>query len=60
MGGAFLSNFIPSQNKNKDKKISWIHLDIAGVSYLNNETSSRFSGATGETFLSIFKFINRT
>ena len=60
MGGAFLSNFIPSQNKNKDKKISWIHLDIAGVSYLNNETDSRFSGATGETFLSIFKFINRT
>jgi len=56
MGGAFLSNFIPYH---KNKRVPWIHLDIAGVSFLPSETECRFSGATGETFLSIYNFMNR-
>ena len=50
MAGAFLSNFIP---KNTD----WIHLDIAGVDNLRNNTSSRHYGATGEILRSVFTFL---
>ena len=54
MGGAFLSNFIPIIDK---KPIPWVHLDIAGVSYLKDATETRNAGATGETFHSIYNLI---
>ena len=50
MGGAFLSNFIPNKAK-------WIHLDIAGVDMLKNETKMRNYGATGEILRSVFYFL---
>ena len=50
MAGAFLSNFIP-------KKSNWIHLDIAGVDNLKNETNMRHNGASGEILRSILYFL---
>jgi leucyl aminopeptidase len=50
MAGAFLSNFIP-------EKTNWIHLDIAGVDSLNNETKMRNFGATGEILRTLFHFL---
>ena len=50
MGGAFLHNFIPN-------KSNWIHLDIAGVSYLENETNSRITGGTGEILRTLYDFL---
>jgi leucyl aminopeptidase len=50
-GAAFLSNFLPK------KSIKWVHMDNAGVSYNLEDTSSRFSGATGDTFRTLVKFI---
>lgn len=50
MGGAFLSNFVPSNTK-------WIHLDIGGVSYLNNSTKYYCSGATGVGLRMLYQFI---
>ena len=50
MAGAFLSRFIP------DKTI-WIHLDIAGVDEIVNETNMRNYGATGEIMRSVFSFL---
>jgi leucyl aminopeptidase len=50
MAGAFLSRFIPN-------KTIWIHLDIAGVDELNEETNMRNYGATGEIMRSVFSFL---
>ena len=50
MVGAFLSNFIP-------KKSNWIHLDIAGTSYLHHETETRFLGGTGEILRTLYSFL---
>ena len=50
MVGAFLSNFIPN-------KSNWIHLDIAGTSYLDNETNTRFMGGTGEILRTLYQFL---
>lgn len=46
MGGAFLSNFVPP-------KTEWIHMDIAGVDYLSNETTTRSAGALAGGFRTI-------
>ena len=51
MAGAFLSNFIP---KNTD----WIHLDIAGVDNLSQETVMRNYGASAEILRSVFNFLH--
>ena len=50
MAGAFLSNFIP-------KNTSWLHLDIAGVSFLENENKYFSAGATGEGIKLLYNFI---
>ena len=50
MAGAFLSNFIP-------EKSNWLHLDIAGVDNLKNNTNTRHYGATGEILQSLFHFL---
>ncbi len=50
MAGAFLYNFVPN-------KSNWIHLDIAGVSYLSHETNSRISGGTGEILRTVYNFL---
>lgn len=50
MAGAFLSNFIPDNT-------NWIHLDIAGVDFLKSDTANRFSGASAESFRSLFTFL---
>ena len=47
---AFLSHFVPSNT-------DWLHLDIAGVDAINSDTSHRYSGATGETFRTLFQFL---
>ena len=51
MGGAFLHNFIPNKAK-------WMHLDIAGVSYINSENDYLYSGATGYCLRSLFRFLD--
>ena len=51
----FLSKFIPHHNNSK--KIKWIHLDTAGVSYYLTDSKTRFSGATGETFRTLVKYL---
>ena len=51
----FLSKFVP--NHNNSKKIKWIHLDTAGVSYYLTDSKTRFSGATGETFRTLVKYL---
>ena len=58
----FLSKFIPHhQHHNKsdksNKKIKWLHLDTAGVSYYLTDSKTRFSGATGETFRTLVKYL---
>jgi leucyl aminopeptidase len=50
MASAFLYNFIPN-------KSNWMHLDIAGVSYLDKETNSRISGGTGEILRTLYSFL---
>ena len=50
MAGAFLSNFIPT-------KSHWLHLDIAGVDNLKNNTNTRHYGATGIILQSLFHFL---
>lgn len=50
MGGAFLYNFVP-------KNVKWIHLDIAGPSYIHTENKYFFEGATGYGCRSLFRFI---
>ena len=63
----FLSKFIPNHKSNKtkkndksdksNKKIKWLHLDTAGVSYYLTDSKTRFSGATGETFRTLVKYL---
>jgi leucyl aminopeptidase len=53
MGGAFISNFIPENSK-------WIHLDIAGLDYLNESTNMRTIGASGEILRTLFTFLQKT
>ena len=48
--GAFLSNFVP-------KNVKWLHLDIAGVDMLKNDSQYRYSGATGEILRTLFEFL---
>jgi leucyl aminopeptidase len=50
MGGAFLSNFVPS-------KTDWIHLDIASRDFLKSNTENRHSGATAEILRTLFYFL---
>ena len=40
-----------------NKKIKWLHLDTAGVSYYLTDSKTRFSGATGETFRTLVKYL---
>jgi leucyl aminopeptidase len=49
-GGAFIYNFLP------EKSIPWIHLDL-GSSYLEDETSTKYEGATGDAFNSLIRFL---
>ena len=48
LGGVFLSNFIP-------KKTNWMHVDIAGVSF--NENDSIINGATGASIISLYELL---
>ena len=50
MAGAFLSNFVPPNTK-------WIHLDIGGVSFLDNGNNYYCSGATGVGLRMLYQFI---
>ena len=50
MAGAFLSNFVPSG-------VKWIHLDIAGVDEIKNDSSTRYYGAIGESMRTVFYFL---
>jgi leucyl aminopeptidase len=50
MAGAFLYNFVP-------KNVDWIHLDIAGVTYLSHNSKYRTSGATGESLRFLYYFL---
>ncbi len=50
MGGAFLSNFV-SLGKN------WVHLDIAGVSFNENDTPTKYAGATGAIFNTLVNYL---
>lgn len=45
--GAFLSNFVPENT-------SWVHIDIAGIDYLQKETDSRYGGGTGNIIRTLF------
>ena len=53
MAAAFISNFIPD-------KLNWLHLDIASVSYLSNNSELLHSGATGESLQSLFYYLKKT
>jgi leucyl aminopeptidase len=54
MGGAFLKNFVPDT-------IPWVHLDIAGVSFNENDTPTKHAGATGAIFNTLVNYlINNT
>jgi leucyl aminopeptidase len=46
-GGAFLSYFIPGTIDTKQKKVPWVHLDIAGVAETEKELPVYAKGATG-------------
>ncbi len=52
MGGAFLVNFV-------DPRIKWVHLDIAGVSFNEKDTSTKHAGATGEIFNTLVNYLTR-
>ncbi len=49
MAGAFLSNFVP---KNKD--IEWLHMDIAGIGFLDNATHIRHDGGLAGGFRTLY------
>ncbi len=53
MAAAFLSNFVPINEKTGD----WIHIDIAGADYLENDTGMRHMGSTAEGFRTIYKLL---
>ena len=48
IAGMFLYNFVPEDT-------NWLHLDIAGVSYVEN--SSKYHGATGKSINPLYEFI---
>jgi leucyl aminopeptidase len=48
LGGVFLSKFIP-------KKIKWMHVDIAGVSFFEHDVN--VNGATGTSIISLFELL---
>ncbi len=50
MGGAFLANFVKPG-------ISWAHLDIAGVSFNENDTPTKYAGATGAIFNTLVNYL---
>jgi len=52
MAGAFLSNFIP-------EKCKWIHLDIAGVDNLSQDSNTRSSGSSGEILRTLFTYVKK-
>lgn len=52
MAGAFLSNFIP-------EKCKWIHLDIAGVDNLSQDSNTRSSGSSGEILRTLFTYVQK-
>ncbi len=51
-GAAFLHNFIPKTKKN----INWVHLDIAGVSHIKDDSKFRYAGATGEYYRTLVRY----
>ena len=55
MCGAFLYNFLPNKGYTKTP---WIHLDIGGVSYNEDDTPTKCAGATGSMFNTLTTFIN--
>lgn len=46
----FLSNFIPENSK-------WVHLDIAGVAFIENDGLFAYKGATGFGVKGLFRYI---
>ncbi len=50
MGGAFLANFVKPG-------IPWVHLDIAGVSFNENDTPTKHAGATGAIFNTLVNYL---
>ncbi len=50
MGGAFLSNFVSPGT-------DWVHLDIAGVSFNENDTPTKHAGATGTIFNTLVNYL---
>ena len=48
--GAFLKAFV-------DEKTPWIHLDIAGTAYLDNESAWQAKGPTGTPVRALFTFV---
>ena len=52
MGGVFIDNFLKKKYKNK-----WLHIDIAGVSFIKNNWKYHQFGATGFGIKSILKLL---
>lgn len=52
MGGVFINNFLQNKYKNK-----WLHIDIAGVSFIKNHWKYNQFGATGFGIKSLINFI---
>lgn len=50
LGGVFLSKFIP-------KKVSWMHVDIAGVSFFEHDIN--IGGATGVSIISLYELLRQ-
>jgi leucyl aminopeptidase len=50
-GAAFLINFLPT------KTTKWAHLDVAGVSYNLEDTTTRYEGATGESLRTLMNYV---
>ena len=50
-GAAFLINFLPT------KTTKWAHLDIAGVSYNLEDTTTRYEGATGKSLRTLMNYV---
>ena len=48
--GAFLSHFVPN-------KSSWMHIDIASIDYIYNNTNMRYNGATGSILRSLLDLV---
>ncbi len=54
MAGAFLSNFVPKKNK----EIEWLHMDIAGIGFLDNSTHTRHDGGYGGGFRTLYHLLS--